>query len=247
MPRPKLRTHDDLLLSGRRWLVDGAPEAAVVLVHGFTANADTPELEWVAEAIHALGFDVIAYDARGHGSSEGESTLGDLERHDVAAATALARQRAERVVLVGASMGAIAVLRHAADDADLAGVVAVSCPAHWRLPRTARAVLAAGMTRTRPGRAVIGRLTGVRMSAEWTNAEPPIELAERIGSPVAFIHGAGDRFIPDHNSVALYERSSEPRKLTIVDDMGHAYDSAAVAPIVAAVEWVLRASLAPTR
>ena len=79
----------------------------------------------------ADGFDVVSYDARGHGRSTGESTLGDLEQHDVAAAVALARTRSSDVVLVGASMGAIAALRYAATDPELRGVVAVSCPARW--------------------------------------------------------------------------------------------------------------------
>ena len=69
----------------------------------------------------------------------GESTLGDLERHDVAVAVEVARERSERVVVVGASMGAIAALRYAVTDDDLAGTVIVSCPAGWRLPHNAHA------------------------------------------------------------------------------------------------------------
>ena len=52
------------------------------------------------------------------------------------AAVHVARERSDRVVLVGTSMGAIAALRYAATDPELAGVVAVSCPAAWRLPAT---------------------------------------------------------------------------------------------------------------
>ena len=64
-------------------------------------------------------------------------------------------QSGQAVVIVGASMGAIAALRYAAGpvvDPGLVGVVAVSSPAGWRLPRNARSVLAAGLTRTRLGR-----------------------------------------------------------------------------------------------
>src|SRR5690606_6135123 len=81
----------------------------------------------------------------------GLCTLGDAERHDVAAAAAAARTLAPQVVVVGASLGAIAALRHAVDDAGLAGVVTVSAPARWRL-RTPRAALAALLTRTGAGR-----------------------------------------------------------------------------------------------
>ena len=101
------------------------------------------------------------------------STLGDLERHDVAAAVDAARDRSDRVVLVGASMGAIAALRYAAATDDLAGVVSVSCPARWRLPRNLRGVAAAGLTRTRVGRALASRWMGVQVAPRWTEPGAP--------------------------------------------------------------------------
>src|SRR6478735_9254562 len=152
MPRSTLTTIDGLALTGRRWLTSAPPQAAVVLVHGFSASSVCPQVVALGDALHADNFDVVTYDARGHGTSPGQSTLGDDERHDVGAAVAKARERASRVVLVGASMGAIAALRYAATDPDLAGVVSISCPAAWRLPRSARGILGALMTRTPPGR-----------------------------------------------------------------------------------------------
>src|SRR5262249_8934690 len=111
VPRPLFTTTHAARLSPRRWLHADAPRAAVVLVHGFSASADHPDVCDLAEVLHTDGVDVVCYDARGHGTSEGHSTLGDLERHDVAAAVDAARDRSDRVVLVGASMGAIAALR----------------------------------------------------------------------------------------------------------------------------------------
>ena len=77
----------------------------------------------------------------------------------------------DAAALVGASMGAIAVLRYAVTDADLAGVVSVSSPAAWRVPRTARSLLAAGLTRTAPGRWVAARRLKLRISPRWSNPE----------------------------------------------------------------------------
>src|SRR5580693_350667 len=127
MPGPTLNTTDGLALAGHRRL-SASPWATVVLVHGFSASASCPNIVELADAIHDDGFDVVTYDARGHGGSPGESTLGDFEQHDVAAAVAKARERTPAVVLIGASMGAIAALRYAATDPALAGVVALSCP-----------------------------------------------------------------------------------------------------------------------
>ncbi len=211
----------------------------MVLVHGFSASADDPDLESVADVMHSRGFDVVSYDSRGHGASEGESTLGDLEQHDVAAAVEIARCRTEQVVLVGASMGAIAALRYAAGDDALHGVVSVSCPARWKLPLNPMGLLMAGMTRTGVGRALLGRLLQVRVAQEWTDPEPPADLVERIAVPVAFVHGTADRFISALDAAELYAGKSEPRRLDLVRDMGHAYDPSGVVTIAEAVEWTL--------
>jgi alpha-beta hydrolase superfamily lysophospholipase len=239
MPRPTLTTADGLELSGRRWMTSDTPSATVVVVHGFSASAECPNVGAIASALGDDGLDVITYDARGHGASPGESTLGDHERHDVAAAVAHARERTPNVVLVGASMGAIAALRYAATDPQLAGVVSVSCPSRWRLPRNARGVLAAAMTRTSAGRRLTTRLSGVRVAARWTAPAPPIALVPQLAIPAVFIHGTADRFIAPRDAAELFEAAGEPRRLVVVPDMGHAFDPLGIEPVRAAVTWVL--------
>jgi alpha-beta hydrolase superfamily lysophospholipase len=234
-----LTTSDGLELVVHRRLVDGTPRAAVVIVHGFSASAGCPNVEALADALHADGHDVITYDARGHGGSDGESTLGDHEQHDVAAAVALARERTARVVLVGASMGAIAALRYAVTDDRLAGAVAVSCPAVWRLPRNVRGVLAALMTRTRPGRRITSRLVRVRVAPRWTNPAPPIDLAPLLRIPVTYVHGTDDKFISVRDAALLSEATPAPHELVIVRGMGHAFESLAIDPVRDAVAWAL--------
>lgn len=242
LPRPTLLTSDAVALVGRHWLVDGSPRAAVVIAHGFGAHSEEPTVVATAEALRARGLDVIAYDARGHGGSGGSSTLGDLEEHDVAAAVGLARQRTERVIVVGASMGAIAVLRFASSHSSIAGVVAVSCPARWVLPRTPKAFLAALMTRTAAGRLIAARAMGVRIARAWTDAVPPIDLIAGLPGPVAIVHGSADSFIPIGAAYELYEHASEPRSLRIVEGMGHAFSTAALEPVCEAVEWAIATS-----
>jgi pimeloyl-ACP methyl ester carboxylesterase len=244
--RPLYTTVDDVLLTGREWFIGGVPEAAVVLVHGFSASTEDPNVCRVAEALQGDGLDVVAYDARGHGRSEGASTLGDLERHDVAAAVEIARDRSDRVVLVGASMGAIAVLRYAAsldDPGELAGVVTVSCPAQWRLPRNARGVLAAAITRTPPGRALASRLMRVQVAPRWTNPEPPVDLVPRITCPLALIHGTDDRFVPPGDAAELHALAHSPRRLELVPGLGHAFEPASIPAVRDAVAWALAQSV----
>ncbi len=237
--RSSFVTADAIELFPRHWQAGAEPRAAVVVAHGFTASADDVGVVALAEALHARGFDVTTYDARGHGRSGGLCTLGDLERHDVAAAVALARQRCSKVVLVGASMGGIAVLRYAASDPSIAGVVTVSCPARWTLPRNARAVLAALLTRTPPGRMVAARYLGVAVAPRWRSPDPPVALAARVRSPFAVVHGRSDPFIPVSAACELHDAARDPRRLDIVPGLGHTLEPSAVTPTVDAVEWTL--------
>ena len=240
-----LTTSDGVELAARSWSATGEPRASVVLVHGLAATKDNPELVAVAVALQERGFDVLAYDARGHGESGGICTLGDLERYDVAAAVAHARHGGLPVVVVGASMGGIAVLRHAADDPDLAGVVTVSSPADWRLHRSPGTLLLTGMIRTRPGRAFAARLFRVRLSPHWSNPESPRTLAGRVRSPLAVVHGERDRFIPTREAAGLFSARGGERRLFLVPRMGHAFHPEAVPVISEAVDWALASAAVP--
>ena len=245
MTRHILTTADSVDLAGRSWR-QMEPSVAVVLVHGFTASADDTNVVALAQALHATGAEVVTYDARGHGSSTGASTLGDLERHDVAAAVQDARTRADSVIVVGASMGAIAALRYAATDHDLAGTVIVSCPADWRLPRNVQGLAAAAMTRTGLGRAAARRFLKVRIASEWQSPEPPVDLAARVRAPLAIVHGDADAFIPVRDAHELRARVTAPCRLRVVSDMGHAFQPLAVTEILEAVGWILDPAAQPS-
>lgn len=233
----ELYTSDGVRLEARQWLADGERRATVVLVHGFAAGMAEGRVVALADALHDSGFDVLAYDSRGHGASDGEATLGDRERLDVAAAVGAVRDRGP-IVLVGASMGAIAALRFAAmAPGTVAGVVSVSCPSRWHLPRNARGALSALLTQTGLGRNFARRQMGVRIARPGPRAEPPLELIPTIGVPLAIVHGRSDPFIGTEDAELLYGAACEPRRLELVDGLGHAFEPPATEPVLAAVEW----------
>lgn len=233
-------TRDDVRLAVRCWRPEYESRCAVVVVHGFGASKDARSVGGVSAALQAAGHLVLSYTARGHRESEGLCTLGDHERHDVEAAVYLGRRYADRVVVVGASMGAIAVLRHAA-EASLDGVVTVSSPAEWNLPRTVQSAGAAILTQTPPGRWLARRSLGVRLADEWTAAVPPIELVRTIDAPLAVIHGRNDRFIKPEEANKLHGATVGPRRVELVAGMGHAFVSASIPAIREAVDWTLSA------
>jgi pimeloyl-ACP methyl ester carboxylesterase len=235
----ELGTSDGLRLAATAWLGHGAaPEAVVVVAHGLTITKDHPTVVSLAGSLEAEGFAVVVYDGRGHGASEGLCTLGCEEALDVAAAVEYARTLSPRVVAVGSSMGAIAVLRYATSDPDLAGVVAVSSPARWRI-HSARSLVAAVMTRTSVGRDAVRRRKAVRLAPKWTPAPAPQELAARLACPVVIVHGSRDRFIPVREAQRLHARAGMKCRLDIVPGMGHGFSTLAMPAIVDGVRWTL--------
>jgi pimeloyl-ACP methyl ester carboxylesterase len=214
-----------------------APVGAVVVAHGFTGGKDQAEVVALADALWERGYSVVTYDARGHGRSGGECSLGDAEHFDVAAAVGLAAETSDGIAVVGASMGGIAVLRYAVRDPALVSVVTVSAPAVWQVPRTACGACSVVLTRTPLGRWVARRTMSVRLSRERPRGDAPVVLAARLSRPLAVIHGGADRFVPASQARVLYAAAGGPSQLTVVPDMGHAYQTDAVAPVLDAVAW----------
>ncbi len=209
-------------------------------MHGFGASGDEVRTVGLADALVGAGYGVLTYDARGHGRSGGECTLGDREQLDVAAAVEAVRGDDRRVVVVGTSMGAIGVLRHAAAAPGAVDAVVIgSCPARWTLPRNARGIASAALTHTPPGRWFARRSMGVRIAGRIDRPAPPIELVGGVEVPLAIVHGRVDPFIPVADAEALHEAARDPRRLVLVDDLAHAYEPEAIAPILDAVDWAL--------
>jgi pimeloyl-ACP methyl ester carboxylesterase len=122
----EVRVHCESLTL-RAWVAPGDPGfAAVVLVHGVGDALESYESQ--AAVLRARGHTVLLLDLRGHGGSDrAPTTLGGHEREDVRAAMAHLRRAGlapAGFVLMGWSMGAVAVLRAAAVETDVRAVVA---------------------------------------------------------------------------------------------------------------------------
>lgn len=113
----EFRAADDVPLQA--WLLRGQPgRPAIVLCHDLGETRGS--LVNTAIALHETGFTVLLFDFRGHGESGGSrSTLGLLEKRDVAGAVAYLRGlpgiNADRIGLYGVGMGAHAAVLAAAD------------------------------------------------------------------------------------------------------------------------------------
>jgi len=105
-------TGDGVRLHG--WVIEGSRgDAVFVVMHGYTSCKADPRLLQLAAALNARGFTVVMFDFRGHGESEGTTTIGPLEaEYDVPAVLSYVESRypGARIVLQGYSMGAVAAI-----------------------------------------------------------------------------------------------------------------------------------------
>ena len=227
-----LKTADGVRLHAE---VLGAAPDWVVLAHGFSGSTAFPSLRRVAHRLSAYAT-VLAYDARGHGRSTGRTTLGDREVLDVDAAVRHARAAgARRVATVGFSMGAAAVVRHAAHVPGYGlrerpdAVVAVSGTGAWSTWATAsrpmrRLHLLVG---TRPGRIVSRALLRTRVDpASWSVPPvPPADCVAGVTAPLLVVHGEQDGYFGLDHPRALAAAGAQ---LWLEPGFGHA--ESAIAP-----------------
>lgn len=229
-----------------------AGDLVFVVAHGFTGDVDRPHVRRVAQALtrHAA---VVTFSFRGHGASDGRSTVGDREVLDLAAAVRWARELGHtRVATIGFSMGGSVVLRHAALYGETGGdgrggeelgrlgahggrgahtdaVVSVSAPARWYYRGTPRMRRLHWLV-TRPEGRLVGRY-GFRTRIHHRDWSPvpmsPVEAVPRIApTPLLIVHGELDGYFPLDHPRMLDQAAGDHGELWLEPGMGHAEHAA---------------------
>lgn len=201
-----LLTEDDIELEGWWIPAERAQRAPVVVfLHGYGASK-TQSLG-VAEFLHDAGYAIVAFDFRAHGKSGGAyTTLGIDEANDVRAAVAFAVARpevdAQRVVLFGWSMGAVAAL-NAASDLPIAAIVVDS-------PFARLTSVVAHVFTSNTGLPVFPFVPAGFTAASWmvrrdVTRDEPVQNARNIERPILIIQGLADAIVDEGNGRSLNE------------------------------------------
>src|SRR5918911_3293225 len=107
---PELGTRDGLAYA--LFLPEREPDAGVVILHG-AGSAKESHFDF-ARGCREAGLAALAYDARGHGRSEGAFDSKAID--DALAMCELVRSYAPEVALRGSSLGAFCAIHAAARD-----------------------------------------------------------------------------------------------------------------------------------
>jgi alpha-beta hydrolase superfamily lysophospholipase len=203
---PELGTRDGL--SYALFLPDEPPTAGVLVLHG--ADSAKESHFGFARVARAQGLAALAYDARGHGRSNGE--FGPTAFGDALSMLDLLREHAPAVGIRGSSMGGFCALHVAALEPRLAAVVAI-CPA----PED----LLLRMLRTE-GDQIEGRFDRPALE-EWLGTLSVYEAVRRLDSDTALLvmHAQGDERVPWTVSEELHARAAVERKRLLIVPGGH--------------------------
>jgi pimeloyl-ACP methyl ester carboxylesterase len=204
---------DGLLLKGWLFRGTGARRGLIVHLHGVADNRSSGV--GIARRFGPKGYDVLTYDSRAHGESEGEDcTYGFYEKRDLS--RALDAVHADQAVLFGSSLGAAVALQAAAEDPRVRGVIAQSPFSDLETVARERAPWVATAAEIAEAFAIAERKGHFRI-AEVS----PRMAASRIPVPVLLIHGENDRETPSAHSQRIFDALGGPRRLLVVPGRGH--------------------------
>jgi fermentation-respiration switch protein FrsA (DUF1100 family) len=209
---------DGVPLSG--WFVPqpGATRAAILL-HGHGSNRR--QMLARARLLHAHGYAVLLYDARGHGESGGDRiSIGWFEKRDLLGALDYLRGRGFREFgLIGLSQGGATIALAASELRDIKWVTLESV-----YPTLRDAV----DRRFRRMFALPGWLAGMLMipMAEWRlgvsiDEVSPLAHVAELRCPIFFLQGEADLSTLPESARALYALAREPKSLWLVPGAAH--------------------------
>lgn len=222
---------DGIDLSAAAHLPAKVPAPVIVCSHGLLSAKESPKFIAVCEETSKAGFCALRFDFSGCGQSPPRRATGLVEarRRDLKAAIAFALKQPwsdGRIGLFGSSLGGFLSLL-AADEHPKLIRAAVS----WAAPFD------------------IGKIDDSKRLEEFETIFPE---GFGLGSPtnlhdlseagrVLLIHGQLDEVVPWMDSVRIYERLKDPKKLLLMRTADHRIsdDSWRTRAIEASVEWFL--------
>jgi pimeloyl-ACP methyl ester carboxylesterase len=216
----RFTTADGVKLHAVRLAGPAGCGATVVMAHGFANWHRHPKIHEFANQLTQYA-NVIVLDMRGHGFSEGTSTLGALEYLDVAAAVQQVPD-SDALILLGTSMGSAASVIYAGRAAHGDGgraadaVIAISGPAWWGGRDAARGVGRVLELAASPFmRASLKYLMRVRIAGmrEDGRIDPVSVVGEIAPAPLVIIHDKADWYFGADQAEAMQSAAGSTSQL----------------------------------
>jgi len=219
-------------LSAVAHLPGRVPAPVIVCSHGLLSSKESPKFIAIGEEMSGSGFCVLRFDFSGNGQSPSRrfSSLVGSRRRDLEAVIGFAlKQRWSngQIGLLGSSLGGFVSLLAAGQHRELIRAVV-----SWAAPFD--------IGKIDPDPEQIEQLRA--MFPDGFSLGSPKDLdALRETGPALLIHGQLDEVVPWQDSVRIYERLPDPKKLLLMRTADHQIidDSWRKKAIQASLEWFL--------
>jgi pimeloyl-ACP methyl ester carboxylesterase len=199
----------------RGWFFPSTSPARGTLVSLHGVGDNRASAIGVAQRFTSAGYDVLAYDSRGHGDSSGEHcTYGFHEKQDLK--RMLDEVSAKPIIVFGSSLGAAVALQAAAEDPRIASVIAVAIFSDLRTIAKERAPFFASQRDIEEALAIAEQRAAFRV-----NDVSPLAAAQRINVPVLLIHGENDTDTTPAHSRRVHSALHGAKQLILVPGAGH--------------------------
>ena len=216
---------DDLTLRG--WYIESEHRGpTLVFVHGIDGVRSGNNAVQLASMMMDRGFDVLMFDLRGHGSSDGDRVSGgDHERQDVLAAFDFLEERGvplSDVGVLGFSMGAGTAALALAEAPSVDALVLDSPYANVSdlisQEIENRSVL--------PGWSAPLFVPGAKLAARLVfdidiDALAPESIVANFDYPVLIIHGVADTRVPVEHGIRVHMASHADSELWLLEGIDH--------------------------
>ena len=213
------KSTDGISLAGW-WIPAPDSDRAIIQLHGHGGSMD-PDIQYLL-AWNAAGFNVLMFDLRAHGRSQGcISTFGYLERHDVQGAIQFLKEEKgiKRMALVGFSLGGIVAILSAPRCPEVVAVVEDGAPARLKSALTVWGIehhLPFWAAKSLPWMAILG--ASLRVGVHLFRYEP-VRWIEKISPrPLMIIHGELDQYCPDFEDLLS---AAMPTEVWRLPNVGH--------------------------
>ncbi|WP_295388760.1 alpha/beta fold hydrolase [uncultured Thiodictyon sp.] len=204
------------------WLLPApAATCTIVVLHGWGSNAEL--MLPLAVPLRRAGFNLLLCDSRSHGRSDADS-FSSLPRfaEDLGMAILWLKAQhphlADRIAVLGHSVGAGAALFEASRNADIAAVISIAAFAD-------PAQVTAGYLRPLHFPRLLIRL--VCRYVEWVigyrfAAIAPMNTVRSIACPILLVHGTADRTVAVDDAHLILTNCPAPHaRLLEIDGAGH--------------------------
>jgi len=219
-------------LSAAVHLPEKVPAPVIVCSHGLLSSKESPKFIAIGEEMSRSGFCVLRFDFSGSGQSPPRrfASLLESRKRDIEAAIAFARKQRWSnglIGLLGSSLGGFVSLLAASGRRDLVRAVV-----SWAAPFD--------IGKIDLDEEQIQQLQAMFPDGFSVGDPTDLEALSETG-PVLLIHGQLDEVVPWKDSVRIYERLPDPKKLLLMRTADHQIldDSWRRQAILESLEWFL--------